>query len=166
MLSYEPIALPLINEKNHPKKEIHHRIAQISVPHKHTHSASRSGFGSLWVLQIFSPLFEEERYSPPSSTNKQSIMSHRVVILGGVGFIGRHLVMYLAQNKLASKIAVCDKVLPEVAGLTPAETEVFKSDLVIYKQVNLAREGTLLEGCNSGCPNWPRQMPNASPCRL
>lgn len=73
-------------------------------------------------------------------------MSHRVVVLGGVGFIGRHLVMYLAQNKLASKIAVCDKVLPEVAGLTPAEMEVFKSDLVVYKQVNLAREGTSLEG--------------------
>lgn len=73
-------------------------------------------------------------------------MSHRVIILGGVGFIGRHLVTYLAQNKLASKIAVCDKVLPEVAGLTPVETEIFKSDLVVYKQVNLSREGTLLEG--------------------
>lgn len=69
-------------------------------------------------------------------------MAARFIILGGVGFIGRHLVMYLAKNKLASKIAVADKVLPEVAGLTPAELEVFKSDLVVYKQINLSREGT------------------------
>lgn len=66
----------------------------------------------------------------------------RVMILGGVGFIGRNLVRYLAENKLASKIAVCDKVLPEVAGLTENEASIFKSDLVVYKQINLAREGT------------------------
>jgi len=70
-------------------------------------------------------------------------MASRVVVLGGVGFIGRHLVTYLAQNKLASKILVADKVLPEVAGLTAQEMEIFKSDLVVYKQVNLAREGTI-----------------------
>lgn len=70
-------------------------------------------------------------------------MASRVVILGGVGFIGRHLVTYLAQNKLASKILVADKALPEVAGLTPAEMEIFKSELVIYKQANLAREATI-----------------------
>jgi hypothetical protein len=28
----------------------------------------------------------------------------------GTGFIGRHLVVYLVENKLASLIRVCDKV--------------------------------------------------------
>ncbi|XP_049850989.1 uncharacterized protein LOC126324525 [Schistocerca gregaria] len=63
----------------------------------------------------------------------------RVIVLGGVGFIGRHLVTYLVDNNLASKVAVCDKVLPEVAALSKHESEVFASDKVVYKQVNLAR---------------------------
>lgn len=65
-----------------------------------------------------------------------------VIILGGVGFIGKQLVSYLANNKLASKIVVADKVLPEVAGLSAAESAIFKSDLVKFVQVNLAREQT------------------------
>jgi len=67
----------------------------------------------------------------------------RVLVCGGVGFIGRSLVSHLANNKLASRIVVADKVLPEVAGLTEAELKIFKSDLVIYKQCNLARENTI-----------------------
>lgn len=64
----------------------------------------------------------------------------RVIVAGGIGFIGRHLVAHLAENKLATKILVLDKVLPEVAGLTEKELSIFKSDLVIFKQLNLARE--------------------------
>jgi len=65
-----------------------------------------------------------------------------VVVLGGVGFIGKQLVTYLAKNKLASKIVVADKVLPEVAGLSADESAIYKSDLVKFVQVNLAREQT------------------------
>jgi len=69
----------------------------------------------------------------------------RVLILGGVGFIGRNLVKYLADNNLCSKIGVCDKVLPDTAGLSAAELKLFKEreDLVAYKQLNLARENTI-----------------------
>lgn len=81
-------------------------------------------------------------------------MAQRIMILGGVGFIGRHLVSYLAANKFASKIAVCDKVLPEVAGLTPAEMAIYKSDLVIYKQANLAREATIDKVFELDGGNW------------
>jgi nucleoside-diphosphate-sugar epimerase len=66
----------------------------------------------------------------------------RVLILGGVGFIGRNLVQYLLANNLASKICVADKVLPEVAGLSEAEMANFKSDKVTFKQCNLARDGS------------------------
>jgi len=58
------------------------------------------------------------------------------------GFIGKQLVGYLAKNKLASKIVVADKVLPEVAGLSAEESAIYKSDLVKFVQVNLAREQT------------------------
>jgi len=65
----------------------------------------------------------------------------RVLVLGGVGFVGRNLVRYLAENNLCSKIAVADKVLPDTAGLSAAELKVFKNEsLVVYKQANLARE--------------------------
>lgn len=64
----------------------------------------------------------------------------RVIVLGGCGFIGRNLVQYLAENGLASKIRVADKVLPDLAGLSKKQQEIFKSDLVEFKQSNLARE--------------------------
>ena len=34
----------------------------------------------------------------------------KVLILGGVGFIGRNLVKYIVDNKLATKIRVADKL--------------------------------------------------------
>eukprot|EP01115_Flamella_aegyptia_P002455 TRINITY_DN136515_c0_g1_i1.p1 TRINITY_DN136515_c0_g1~~TRINITY_DN136515_c0_g1_i1.p1 ORF type:complete len:368 (+),score=194.87 TRINITY_DN136515_c0_g1_i1:58-1161(+) len=64
----------------------------------------------------------------------------RVIVLGGCGFIGRNLVQHLAENGLVSKIRVADKVLPDLAGLSKKQTEIFKSDLVEFKQANLARE--------------------------
>jgi len=64
----------------------------------------------------------------------------RVIVLGGTGFIGRNLVEFLGKNGLVSKIRVADKVLPDLAGLTKSQAEIFKSDLVDFKQSNLARE--------------------------
>jgi len=63
-----------------------------------------------------------------------------VLILGGLGFIGRNLIEYLAENNLVSKIRVADKVLPDLAGLSRKQSEIVKSDLVEFKQANLARE--------------------------
>lgn len=64
----------------------------------------------------------------------------KVVILGGLGFIGRNLVEYLADNGLVSKIRVADKALPDLAFLNKKQAELFKSDLVEFKQANLARQ--------------------------
>jgi len=63
----------------------------------------------------------------------------RVLILGGVGFIGRNLVEFLSDKNLVSKIRVADKVLPDLAGLSAKQLAIFKSDLVEFKQANLAR---------------------------
>lgn len=43
--------------------------------------------------------------------------STRVLILGGLGFIGRHLVEYLLNKNNVSYIRVVDKVLPQMAWL-------------------------------------------------
>jgi len=59
----------------------------------------------------------------------------RVLILGGVGFIGRNLVKYIVENNLASKVRVADKVLPEMASLSSTFAPSFQS--VEFVQANL-----------------------------
>jgi len=63
-----------------------------------------------------------------------------ILILGGLGFIGRNLVEYIVTNNLANKVGVSDKVLPDLACLSKKQSEILKSDAVWFKQANLARE--------------------------
>lgn len=66
-------------------------------------------------------------------------MSKRVLILGGCGFIGRHLVKALLEQKLASFIRVADKVLPQTAYLSKDLKKYFDDkDKVEHKQANLS----------------------------
>jgi len=68
----------------------------------------------------------------------------KVLILGGCGFIGRTLVTYLYNNKLASKVVVADKVLHQIAGLSAAEKAIFENvDFLTFKQADLANEAHL-----------------------
>jgi len=68
----------------------------------------------------------------------------RVLILGGCGFIGRHLVTHIHDNKLASHITVADKVLFQIAGLSDKEKAIFEDkSIVTYKQADLASEAHL-----------------------
>jgi len=65
----------------------------------------------------------------------------RVLVLGGCGFIGRHVVSYIYDNKLASHITVADKVLYQIAGLSEKEKAIFEDkSIVTYKQADLASE--------------------------
>ncbi|CAG8516935.1 5127_t:CDS:2 [Paraglomus occultum] len=59
-----------------------------------------------------------------------------VLVLGGVGFVGRHFVTYLVENQLASEIRVVDKTMPVTSYLTKRQTEVFEQ--VEYVQGNLS----------------------------
>jgi len=65
-----------------------------------------------------------------------------ILVLGGLGFIGRNFVQYLVENGLAGKIRVADKVLPDLAGLTEKQMKMFKGPdaCIDFKQANLARE--------------------------
>jgi nucleoside-diphosphate-sugar epimerase len=71
-------------------------------------------------------------------------MAPSVLILGGVGFIGRHLVSYLVENNLVSKIRVADKVLPATAYLNPQHKKAFEDPKVEFKQANLVNAGRCL----------------------
>jgi len=72
----------------------------------------------------------------------------RVLVLGGLGFIGRNFVQYLHDNDLASKIKVADKMLPSLAGLSAHQKAIFDQgeshkDKFEFKQVNLSRHSTI-----------------------
>ncbi|KAI9142916.1 hypothetical protein BKA69DRAFT_1109265 [Paraphysoderma sedebokerense] len=64
-----------------------------------------------------------------------------VLILGGVGFIGRNLVHYLVSNNLSTDIRVADKVLPATAWLNDAHKKSFEK--VDFKQANLVNPASI-----------------------
>jgi len=78
-----------------------------------------------------------------------------VLILGGLGFIGRNFVEYLVSNNLADKIRVADKGLPELVGLSKKQSEIIKNkDVVEFKQLNLARENMVNKAFDDGGIKW------------
>ncbi|XP_070535589.1 uncharacterized protein [Ptychodera flava] len=65
----------------------------------------------------------------------------RVLILGGVGFVGRNLVEYLINNDLTSKIRAADKVPPQTAWMNPQHKEAFSK--VEFKSANLINQASV-----------------------
>ncbi|PWW73276.1 NAD(P)-binding protein [Tuber magnatum] len=63
-----------------------------------------------------------------------------VLIIGGLGFIGRFLAKYIHTNNLASEIRIVDKQLPQLAWLAPEFTDV--CTLERFQQGDLSREHT------------------------
>lgn len=61
----------------------------------------------------------------------------KVLVLGGVGFVGRNFVKYLVDNDLASYIRVVDKVLPPTAFLGKPHQAAFDDSRVEFMQGNL-----------------------------
>ncbi|XP_076322769.1 uncharacterized protein LOC143231878 isoform X3 [Tachypleus tridentatus] len=62
---------------------------------------------------------------------------YRVLILGGMGFIGQNLVEFLIRNDLVSKVRVVDKVPPQIAWLNKSRQELFEHPQVEFKSANL-----------------------------
>lgn len=51
-----------------------------------------------------------------------------VLIIGGLGYIGRFLALHIHENKLASEVRLVDKVLPQLAWLAPEFSEACSQD--------------------------------------
>ncbi|XP_050696938.1 uncharacterized protein LOC126985741 isoform X2 [Eriocheir sinensis] len=61
----------------------------------------------------------------------------KVLVLGGCGFIGRHIVCELVRKGVSVNVCVVDKVPPQIAWLNDEQTKVFNDDAVTFKSANL-----------------------------
>ncbi|KAJ1562868.1 hypothetical protein HK096_010735, partial [Nowakowskiella sp. JEL0078] len=69
-------------------------------------------------------------------------MGPRVLVLGGIGFLGRNFVAFLIENDLADFVRVADKVLPATAYFSERIKKVFEDSRVDFKQANLANQAS------------------------
>jgi nucleoside-diphosphate-sugar epimerase len=64
-----------------------------------------------------------------------------VLIIGGLGYIGRFLAKYIHDNNLASELRLVDKVLPQLAWLAPEFEDACSS--VNFMQADASQERKL-----------------------
>ncbi|KAI9842035.1 MAG: hypothetical protein M1837_007531 [Sclerophora amabilis] len=64
-----------------------------------------------------------------------------VLIIGGLGYVGRFLALHLHKNHLASEVRLVDKVLPQLAWLAPEFEEACSPDKFV--QADASREQSL-----------------------
>lgn len=64
-----------------------------------------------------------------------------VLIVGGMGYLGRFLALHIHKNNLASEVRLVDKVLPQLAWLAPEFSEACSQDK--FMQADASKPGTL-----------------------
>lgn len=64
-----------------------------------------------------------------------------VLIVGGMGYLGRFLALHIHKNNLASEVRLVDKVLPQLAWLAPEFTEACSKDK--FMQADASKPGKL-----------------------
>lgn len=76
----------------------------------------------------------------------------RVLILGGVGFVGRHLTTFLVKGQLCSKLRVVDKVPPAIGWLNEEHKAAFSQ--VEFVQANLVNPASAEKvfACDDAAP--------------
>lgn len=67
-----------------------------------------------------------------------------VLIIGGLGYLGRFLALHIHQNKLASDVRLVDKVLPQLAWLAPEFAEACSQDKFMQADASRERESLVL----------------------
>jgi nucleoside-diphosphate-sugar epimerase len=81
-------------------------------------------------------------------------MGINVLVLGGVGFIGRNLVIHLVENNLATYIRVADKAMPAVAYFNSRAVKAFDDERVDCRQANLGNKETVEKVYGDGELVW------------
>jgi nucleoside-diphosphate-sugar epimerase len=63
-----------------------------------------------------------------------------VLVIGGLGYIGRFLALYIHENGLASEVRIVDKVLPQLAYLAPEFSEACSGSKFVQADASRERE--------------------------
>ncbi|KAL3419021.1 nad dependent epimerase dehydratase family protein [Phlyctema vagabunda] len=64
-----------------------------------------------------------------------------ILIIGGLGYVGRFLALHIQKNDLASEVRIVDKVLPQLAWLAPEFEEACSQDK--FMQADASKEQSL-----------------------
>ncbi|KAL9593906.1 MAG: hypothetical protein Q9219_007324 [cf. Caloplaca sp. 3 TL-2023] len=81
-----------------------------------------------------------EKIAQPQSPDVSHDDRPAILVIGGLGYIGRFLTLHLHRNQLACSIRTVDKVLPQLARLAPEFSEICSST---FMQADASREQTL-----------------------
>jgi dTDP-D-glucose 4,6-dehydratase len=81
-------------------------------------------------------------------------MGLNILVLGGVGFIGRNLVIHLIEENLATYIRVADKAMPAVAYFNSRAKAAFEDKRVDCRQANLGNKETVERIYGDGGMTW------------
>jgi nucleoside-diphosphate-sugar epimerase len=87
---------------------------------------------SLCALDLFLPFHHRSEMAEKPA----------VLIIGGLGYIGRFLALHIEKNHLASEVRIVDKVLPQLAWLAPEFEEACSKDK--FMQADASKERRLL----------------------
>jgi nucleoside-diphosphate-sugar epimerase len=71
-----------------------------------------------------------------------------VLIIGGLGYIGRFLALYIQKNNLASEVRIVDKVLPQLAWLAPEFEDACSKEKFMQADASKERKLHLPSCCN------------------
>jgi nucleoside-diphosphate-sugar epimerase len=66
-----------------------------------------------------------------------------VLIIGGLGYIGRFLALHIQKNNLASEVRIVDKVLPQLAWLAPEFEEACSKEKFMQADASKERKSVL-----------------------
>ena len=66
-----------------------------------------------------------------------------VLIIGGLGYVGRFLALYIHTNELASEVRIVDKILPQLAWLAPEFQEACAGPK--FMQADASRERAFVQ---------------------
>jgi len=66
-----------------------------------------------------------------------------ILIIGGLGYIGRFLALHIHQNNSASEVRIVDKVLPQLAWLAPEFEEACSKNKFMQADASKEREFSL-----------------------
>lgn len=85
-----------------------------------------------------------------------------MLIIGGLGYIGRFLALYIHKNDLASEVRVVDKVLPQLAWLAPEFDEACAGGKFLQADASRERKSPHPPRPTTPLNPFPRLVPNGN----